>query len=483
MDGTFLYLANGSAGDLLARGKGRNPQPSAKLFTFAHLTSRPMQLTGEQWRRLIHVSMAGFALVIGRLPPWLVVACILAALLFNLFLLQPLTRGKLEKDREKARGYALGLLAYPGGLLLVSLVFFEAQVYLAVGWGAMAFGDSAASWAGKRWGHPLPWNPQKSWAGLAAFVLVGTPLTWLLLQALPPDLRPQLPVAAWLGSLLLAHLVAGWFETLPGQVDDNLSVPLVAAATACFGVAAWQHGNFRLPADFFYGLGAIGLFMLLSHASRKIDAAGVWTGGLIALLIFLGGGFPALGCLLLLFVLGTAASLWRKRQKEALGLAQEGDGQRSARHAFSNAGVAGVCGLLAWVFPAQAALLLIMLVGSLASATGDTWSSELGNLYGRRYLDLRTGKRGQRGQDGVISLEGSLFGALGSLLVAGAYALAASQPVPWLLILLAGLGGNLIDSLLGASLQRVGLMTNDAVNFASTFFAALLAAGGMSWLA
>jgi dolichol kinase len=38
----------------------------------------------------------------------------------------------------------------------------------------MAFGDGAATLAGTRIGGArLPWNPQKTWSGLAAFVVTA----------------------------------------------------------------------------------------------------------------------------------------------------------------------------------------------------------------------------------------------------------------------------------------------------------------------
>lgn len=55
------------------------------------------------------------------------------------------------------------------GLLFPLPYFFAAMALLGVG-------DGAAALIGGRWGHrKLPWNPHKSWAGLGAGILLGTP--------------------------------------------------------------------------------------------------------------------------------------------------------------------------------------------------------------------------------------------------------------------------------------------------------------------
>ena len=210
-----------------------------------------------------------------------------------------------------------------------------------------------------------------------------------------------------------------------------------------------------------------------------IDLIGGASGIFIAWGIYVGGGWPMLALLFTFFALGSLATRWKITRKGKAGLAEPKRGKRSAVNAFSNAGVAALTGFLAWWSGSDAPVLEIMMAGSLASATSDTLSSELGNLYGSRYVDVLTLRSGERGKDGVISPEGTLAGLLGSASAAWVFFLTNSDTAGFLIVTFAGILGNISDSIFGATLQRRGILNNHGVNLVSTLLAALLA-GGMA---
>lgn len=238
---------------------------------------------------------------------------------------------------------------------------------------------------------------------------------------------------------------------------------------------------------------------------KKLTPMAALTGVIIGWATYIGDGCRGLAELALFFLLGTAATAWKKTEKLAIKGNAAHQPTRNTGQVIANGGVAAILGILAFLYPLHKDLYSLMLAASLSSATGDTLSSELGMLYGRNHINILTGKPDEKGADGVISLEGLLIGLIGSAIIAavwlalknltghataqttigptaastaaiGPTAAPAAAIRSTAIITLAGLLGNLADSLLGATAERKGRLSNDAVNFCNTAIAALCAA-------
>lgn len=207
---------------------------------------------------------------------------------------------------------------------------------------------------------------------------------------------------------------------------------------------------------------------------RKLTVAGALTGGILAGLLYKGAGITGIVMLGAFFVAGSAATAFGRSRKEQLGIAEENKGQRNAGQVLANGGVAALAGLLAWLYPQQAPLWQMAMAASLASASADTLSSEMGSVYGRSFYNILTFKKDKCGLDGVVSLEGTLWGIAGSALIALIFVIAYGFSALALWIVLAGFIGNIIDSILGASLERKGWLQNNQVNFLNTLIGALV---------
>ena len=216
--------------------------------------------------------------------------------------------------------------------------------------------------------------------------------------------------------------------------------------------------------------------MLGSIWLRKLTVVGALVGGVIGFLLYWGAGYTGLILMALFFVLGTIATTWYRSEKVNKRLSSQSDSRRTAAQVLANAGTAGLLALLSILHPEGATLYLLAIATVFSSATADTLSSELGNVYGKRFYHVLTLKSDTKGLDGVISLEGTIAGILGSVIIATVYSLCEGfHTLHFIVLIVAGTLGNFMDSLLGATLERKGILGNNAVNFLNTLFAALVA--------
>jgi len=214
--------------------------------------------------------------------------------------------------------------------------------------------------------------------------------------------------------------------------------------------------------------------MVYSISAKKLTIAGASVGAILAILIFIASGYAGLAMMTAFFCLGSAATSWNRSLKQNFSSDEENKHGRSATQVLANAGIAGIMAVGIIIFPHQRALLITAIAAAFASATADTLSSELGVIYGKRFFNILNFKTDLKGLDGVVSIEGTFFGVLGSSVIASIYALSYGWNSIFLMIVLSGTAGNLTDSILGALFERKGIIKNDMVNFLNTLAAVTL---------
>ncbi|SES01577.1 DUF92 domain-containing protein [Pedobacter rhizosphaerae] len=212
-----------------------------------------------------------------------------------------------------------------------------------------------------------------------------------------------------------------------------------------------------------------------SILAKKLTVLAALTGGVLASLIFIGAGYTGVAMMTTFFILGSAATSWKQQDKQGFTVGEETKNGRSALQVLANAGAAAMGCVVIIFYPELGHFMLPAMAAAFASATADTLSSELGTVYGKRFLNIVTFKPDRCGQDGVVSLEGTLIGIAGSSILAIIYVLGYGWNINFFLIIIAGTLGNLTDSLLGAFLERKGIIGNNLVNFLSTVAASLVA--------
>jgi uncharacterized protein (TIGR00297 family) len=161
------------------------------------------------------------------------------------------------------------------------------------------------------------------------------------------------------------------------------------------------------------------------------------------------------------------------QRKLALGVAERKDG-RTAWQILANLAVAALCSV---VYSATGSRVwMVATLAALAEAATDTVASEVGQYRGSRARMITTWEPVPAGTDGGITIVGSIAGLASGLVIAmiGSVGGMISPAQIWIPVA-AGFAGMLIDSVLGATLQRRGWISNQGVNFVGTLVAAALA--------
>lgn len=197
------------------------------------------------------------------------------------------------------------------------------------------------------------------------------------------------------------------------------------------------------------------VFGLLAYRAQWLSAAGSLIAILVGIITYswssltLVGGWGGLAALFLFFFLAQGASVLGRHHRRA-------HETRGISNILGN-GLAAMGALsIGWVGGFYAAL---------SAALSDTLSSELGLLSRSRPVLITTLQPVPTGEDGAVSKAGLLAGLAGAALMGGLYFFITQDARMALFIAVSGFLGNLFDSVIGATLEREGIVNNMMTNF------------------
>lgn len=240
------------------------------------------------------------------------------------------------------------------------------------------------------------------------------------------------------------------------------------------GGGSWTAGNWWLAAV------VTVVFAGFARAVRGVTASGAVAGAAVCFALTVGAGWGGFAALCAVFLLTLVATRFGYSRKQSLGTAEARAG-RNARQVLANVGVAAGCAVLSFWWRGPGPGLALALTAALSEAAADTVSSEIGQAVGGEPRLITSGRKVQAGTDGGITLAGTLAGVVAAIVVSAACAsTGVIRARSVLLCAGAGILGTIVDSLLGATVERRRLLGNNGVNFLSTLAAAVigLAAAG-----
>ena len=122
-------------------------------------------------------------------------------------------------------------------------------------------------------------------------------------------------------------------------------------------------------------------------------------------------------------------------------------------------------------------LLLLGYAASFCTKLSDTCASEIGKAYGKRTFLITTLQPVPRGTEGAVSLEGTIAGIVGSILMAlVSSAVGLIDLTGIVFCVIAAFIATNIESVIGATVQsKFEWLTNEVVNFFNTLIGAIAA--------
>jgi uncharacterized protein (TIGR00297 family) len=254
-------------------------------------------------------------------------------------------------------------------------------------------------------------------------------------------------------------------------------LPFVALVASVHALNAWQDDR-MLQSQPMHAIYISVFLTLLVIALRAATPAAAATGGIICFCMALAASSTTqhlhqtlLPALILLFLLTYSATRLGHARKLSLGIAESLRG-RQTRQIIANLGAASFAAMAQTITSA----FVVGALAALAEATADTLASELGPLLPGPTILINTFRRVPRGTDGGVSLGGTLCAIAGAAAIT--WAGISALHLGWLeakIAFLAAIFGLLVDSVLGATLERRGYIGNDMVNLVSSGLTVIIA--------
>jgi uncharacterized protein (TIGR00297 family) len=367
--------------------------------------------------------------------------------------------------RDGTRKIDVGIVSYAAMVLALILLFRNHLEIAAAVWGMLAFGDPVAEIAGRTLRGPtLPWNREKTWAGLFACLLVGGLAATALYDFVSGPVMKLDELAAIAG----ASLAFAFLESVRAGIEDNLVAPL-PAAFVLFGLL--ENGGGAQGPPLLLAVAVNATLAVAGGLFRIVTPSGAVAGFLLGTIILAAGGSEPYIILWTFFLLGTIATKWGYAAKSARGVAQEKGGRRGAAHVIANCGVPAAI-LICWPIP-------VLYASAFAAALADTLGTEFGTLFGKRSFSPWSLRSLPPGTPGAVSWAGTAAGLVGATLIGlVGYALHWILLGDVVLVAFAGAAGSWLESALVDLGRRRGFkLDHEFANAFNTFAGAVITFG------
>ncbi|GFO96202.1 TIGR00297 family protein [groundwater metagenome] len=292
-------------------------------------------------------------------------------------------------------------------------------------------------------------------------------------------------ILAWTGHTVPYELI--FFLAVLGAVtgallesmtntEDHIIIPFGSAMTM------WLFYSFRFgyKVEFWYLIEVLVFAFVLGYLAYRVriaDISAMLSATLLGVVIIISTHVWWYVILLAFFILGGLFTRYKYEFKKSRGIAESRGGVRGYKNVFSNSLAALALAVVYKVFPSHAMLLLPAYLGSIATATGDTLASEIGQTCEGEPRMITTLKKVRPGTDGGVTALGEFAAFAGACAIALlSIMFIKNDPALAFAVVAGGFIGTNIDSVLGATLQQKGYLSNNGVNLFATISGAIVSA-------
>jgi uncharacterized protein (TIGR00297 family) len=407
-------------------------------------------------RKFIHIITGIFIAV----APLVLFSKIPLLIISGLFILVNIFASKLHwmPGMHATEKVSYGTVFYPISFFILAFFLWQNhKTILVIAILIMAIADAMAAIVGENIKKPIPYQISgelKSFQGSAVMFATTFIITLLGLKlfAQIDNLTVAVTQAIWISGMVAIITTA--CESISFKGSDNLTVPLGAAFVLHYMITHTQTQNI----NFTIGLGIALLIASGSYLLHFLSGSGAVSTFLLGTVVFGTGSWEFSLPILLFFILSSLLSKIGKTWKQKFADTFQKGGRRDFGQVLANGGIAGIIIILWNYFPHD--MWYFAFVGSIAAVTADTWATEIGvfsKLPPRNILNFKQVKPGTSGGVTVLGFMGALFGSFvivffGSLVTTRYDSF--SHILPFIaMIIIAGLLGSVVDSIIGATIQ------------------------------
>ncbi len=415
----------------------------------------------ETLRKIIHILMGLFILLLKYLNLYQAALCALAAFLFNLLIL-PRLLPSIQREKKD-----WGILFYPLSVLVLIFLYPDNDFIVGASWALMAFGDGFATIFGKN--LPLKklfYNNEKSFGGFISFLIFGFFSVYLLSFYFNFKISPFI--------IIVVTLITGFLETLKIPVIDNITVPLFSSFLFYILIPV---KNFSFP-EFNHFLISLALVFFLAfsvYLLKIVKFSGFLSGFIFGTIIFYFSSFLGFLSIILFFIIGTSLTFLGFKKKKELKIEEKDGGKRGSSNVVANLVFPLFLSLFFKSHPDNN-LIKILFLSAVSTALSDTAGTEFGKLFGKSVYNPINFKKEERGSEGAISFAG-LFASIFFPFFSN-FILFTLSLIDFKILIISSIS-SFIGSLSESYLKKAGKWEHSLSNFANTVIGSAI--GGIFW--